>query len=322
MASYYEILEVSPAASAAEIRAAYLELARQYHPDRVPEHLTKLRADAEEKVKRVNEAWGVLGDPVRRRKYDLVLANGGGKAASRTPPRPPSPQSPQVRDAPGIPSRLRLRRDAVKWALVIATLTFLLVVGGERIAFHGSGPQPSYGESSRDNEHNAPPVRHVIPQTVVHSSAPPIRLRSSQVAAGALDLQLLDAAVSEDQIELTFRIRADGSGGSLLYEPPGGTLRRRSILGKEVAVDRELEEMYLLDSKGVKYYSTTGLLGGKQTNFDLYNFTRRVNFAAHAETTLSAAFPRGAAESSSLTLVSPALGKWQPEWRWPAIRLK
>ncbi len=322
MPSYYEILEVSPAASPAEMRAAYLELARQYHPDRVPEHLTKLRADAEEKLKLVNEAWRVLSDPARRRKYDVLMKNGGGQAdsrrAARTPPVPPA------RVAPDILSRLNLRRDAVKWALIVSTLTLLLVVGGELIAFRNSGASSSSFESSSGNkgQPGTHPPRRVVPQIVVHSSAPAIRLRNSLLAAGAMDLQLLDAAVSDDQIELTFRVRADGRGGSLLYEPPGGTFRQRNILGRQVEVDRGLEEMYLVDGDGVKHYSTTGLVGGKQSNFDIYNFTRRIDFAAHAETTLSAAFLRGASRDSTVTLVSPALGMWQPEWRWPEIRLK
>src|SRR6266480_1483003 len=71
MKSWYDVLEVHELASAEQIRSAYLKLAREYHPDRVPEHLTKLRFDAEEKFKRVQEAWTVLGDPVKRRQYDF-----------------------------------------------------------------------------------------------------------------------------------------------------------------------------------------------------------------------------------------------------------
>src|SRR5205814_7650263 len=71
MKSWYEILEVPRSASTAEIRSAYLKMVREYHPDRVPEHLTKLRADAEDKFKQVQAAWAVLGDPAKRRRYDL-----------------------------------------------------------------------------------------------------------------------------------------------------------------------------------------------------------------------------------------------------------
>ncbi len=93
-------------------------------------------------------------------------------------------------------------------------------------------------------------------------------------------------------------------------------------MGKTVVVDRGLEEPYLVDGSGAKYYSTSGLLGGEQVNFDLYNFTRRINFKARAEVVLSAEFPPLNDGTSSVSLVLPALAKWQPEWRYPEISLK
>src|SRR6266481_6357304 len=92
MKSFYEVLEIPEWASTAEIRSAYLRLVREYHPDRVPEHLTKLRLDAEEKFKRVQEAWAVLGDPVKRRQYDL---RAGGESSLNIAP-PPQPIRPPV----------------------------------------------------------------------------------------------------------------------------------------------------------------------------------------------------------------------------------
>src|SRR6266851_1150420 len=89
MKSFYEILEIPQWASAAEIRSAYLKLAREYHPDRVPEHLTKLRTDAEERFKQVHEAWAILGDPFKRRQYDLRIL--GEPAPSPVPPPQPNP---------------------------------------------------------------------------------------------------------------------------------------------------------------------------------------------------------------------------------------
>jgi len=52
MKSWYEILEVPRSASAAEIRSAYLKMAREYHPDRVPEHLTNVRPSIRLKISR------------------------------------------------------------------------------------------------------------------------------------------------------------------------------------------------------------------------------------------------------------------------------
>jgi curved DNA-binding protein len=62
---YYEILGVEPGAADDEIRRAFRSLARQYHPD-------KSGGDrlAEDRFKEINEAYEVLGDPSRRRRYD------------------------------------------------------------------------------------------------------------------------------------------------------------------------------------------------------------------------------------------------------------
>ena len=50
--TFYDVLEISETASAAEAATAYKRMVKEYHPDRLvglPEHLTKLRKDAEEK---------------------------------------------------------------------------------------------------------------------------------------------------------------------------------------------------------------------------------------------------------------------------------
>ncbi len=62
---YYAILGVRPDASEEEIKRAYRKLARQYHPDVNPGDKV-----AEEKFKEINEAYEVLSDPEKRRKYD------------------------------------------------------------------------------------------------------------------------------------------------------------------------------------------------------------------------------------------------------------
>ncbi len=68
--SHYEVLGVQPTATAGELRRAYLERARTYHPDRYVDAGGRDRAEAERSMREVNEAWRVLGDPARRRRYD------------------------------------------------------------------------------------------------------------------------------------------------------------------------------------------------------------------------------------------------------------
>lgn len=65
---YYEILGVPRNASQKDIKKAFWELAKKWHPDRVPPEKKK---DAEEKFKEINEAYQVLSDPEKRNVYDM-----------------------------------------------------------------------------------------------------------------------------------------------------------------------------------------------------------------------------------------------------------
>jgi molecular chaperone DnaJ len=67
---YYSVLGVKRDASEAEIKAAYRKLARKYHPDVNPGN-----KEAEAKFKEINEAYQVLGDPEKRKKYDRLGAD-------------------------------------------------------------------------------------------------------------------------------------------------------------------------------------------------------------------------------------------------------
>src|ERR687883_363578 len=61
---YYKALGVDRKASQDDIKKAYRKLARKYHPD------TNKDAGAEERFKEISEAYDVLSDPEKRKKYD------------------------------------------------------------------------------------------------------------------------------------------------------------------------------------------------------------------------------------------------------------
>lgn len=81
MPSHYDTLGVSPTASTEDIRRAYHAKARRWHPDHAATASAADAGRAEDAMRRINEAWRVLGDPQRRRDYDRRL-NGAATATA------------------------------------------------------------------------------------------------------------------------------------------------------------------------------------------------------------------------------------------------
>jgi hypothetical protein len=67
--NHYQVIGVEAGASEDEIRKAYKRLARIYHPDLNP----KRKITAEDRFKRLQEAYSVLSDPVSRQQYDQSI---------------------------------------------------------------------------------------------------------------------------------------------------------------------------------------------------------------------------------------------------------
>ncbi len=90
----YELLEVPPDASTEMVKAAYLRLAKQWHPDR---YTGDAKANAEQRFREINEAFNLLKDPARR------------------PPPPPPSAIPAATPAPVVSSVPPQERSAEDW---------------------------------------------------------------------------------------------------------------------------------------------------------------------------------------------------------------
>jgi len=81
MENLYQILNVSSQATEEEIKKAYRKLAKENHPDVHPDDAARAR-----KFKEVSEAYGILSDPEKRKKYDRELhtaASGQGRTGKQ-----------------------------------------------------------------------------------------------------------------------------------------------------------------------------------------------------------------------------------------------
>jgi curved DNA-binding protein CbpA len=78
--SYYDLLGVAPDAPATAIAAAYFQLAKRWHPDRLGPEYADIRDLATKIFARMSEAHQVLSDPERRKQYDVLVKTGEGAA--------------------------------------------------------------------------------------------------------------------------------------------------------------------------------------------------------------------------------------------------
>src|SRR2546430_16534347 len=99
---YYETLGVPKTATEDEIRTAFRKLARKHHPD-----VAKDKKVAEEKFKEINEAYEVLSDSEKRKKYDQLGADWNRPGGFQPPPgwgaQPPEGGFYQWGGAGGVP---------------------------------------------------------------------------------------------------------------------------------------------------------------------------------------------------------------------------
>lgn len=120
--NHYEALGVEPAADEVEIREAWRACARRHHTD---------RGGDGEKFRRAREAYEVLGDPERRRRYDEELRTGRAPGPT-TAPAPAPRQSDLEADLADLLGRPPTARQSAGARLVDRGLDLFRALGGRR----------------------------------------------------------------------------------------------------------------------------------------------------------------------------------------------
>lgn len=76
-ADFYQVLGVEPGSEASVIQNAFLQLAKQWHPDRLPSALSDLKPEVTRVFARMTEAHQILSHPKNRAEYDKLRSGGG-----------------------------------------------------------------------------------------------------------------------------------------------------------------------------------------------------------------------------------------------------
>jgi curved DNA-binding protein CbpA len=170
---YYAVLNLKPAATQAEIKQRYRELARLYHPD------VNHSPDAAQKIKSVNEAHRVLADPDRRALYDAErILNPPAPTRTETAAQRSADRDRSSRPNPAQPSAQDTRRSPAGSR----------PAGASRVEFNGFG--------------------RVTPEGANQSRADQARARKP-VGPNPADLAAADRLVSEAEVAFLTRNYSD-----------------------------------------------------------------------------------------------------------------
>ncbi|MFN6944420.1 MAG: DnaJ domain-containing protein [Cytophagaceae bacterium] len=128
--NFYQILGVSQTASQAEIKSAYKKLAVKYHPDK-----NLGNKFAEEHFKKVNEAYQVLSDSVKKNIYDAKLIYGTQRSSSNTS-GVNSNTRPKARKKRPTAYSTKKNNPVVKKKYVFFSLAFFSIIIGLTVLFY------------------------------------------------------------------------------------------------------------------------------------------------------------------------------------------
>ena len=116
---FYELLDVSPYATAEEIKAAYRIQVHLHHPDRLRQANDAVRVYAEDRLKKINEAYATLNDPAKRAAYDAIHVKNKRQRDAAGPIWRSDDEEPRAAEYPeyyaGKSKGRRKRKDTDEW---------------------------------------------------------------------------------------------------------------------------------------------------------------------------------------------------------------
>jgi len=109
----YKILGVSSRATASEIKRAYRDLAKKYHPD------VSGNADASRRMQEVNDAYNIVGDPIKRAEYDQMQQMRAAQPGQTPPARQAQDEHVSCSRCGKVDASLRVSTFTTVWSFII-----------------------------------------------------------------------------------------------------------------------------------------------------------------------------------------------------------
>ena len=218
---FYQILGVARSASADQIRSAYRELVKKYHPDLF--FAPDAKAEATEKLRLINEAYAVLGNPKRRDKYDrrfveIPKENSRARARARreTARVRPAGARRRINKVHFLKRALGFSKKRIAYLTLAATAVVLIFTYGTR-----SEP------------------RLIVTFSLLEKLEVSSAKGASQSDGGWKPVDQF-ASLSECAGKLKERVRADEQeGGQAVFGDPNGTMAITVVVKKETAQRRD-----------------------------------------------------------------------------------
>ncbi len=191
--NHYDVLQVSPKASAEVLRAAYKSLMQRYHPDKNPGG-TQATLQATQQTSRIAQAYDVLSDPVKRAAYDLELRS---VAESQVQQRFAARAGTAARRTPSRPAAAMTQQPWYVWGLVV----FIVVAGSMLLLSKKGSPLPVV-----PTPENAPigTLNNSLPVSVVPSAGTPAMTTTVAAAMSEAEIRArtVDAFATSLYIDL------------------------------------------------------------------------------------------------------------------------